>query len=79
MMNPTTMLELQKLVLESVAEDKMLFTKELQKSFQWLGYDDLYKLYYWSVGKFYGQYRNIIDCMFLGFDFQEVRMTFAPI
>ena len=76
-MNPTNMLELQKLVLESVVEDKQLFAKELQKSFQWLDYDDLYKLYFWSVGRFYGQCRTIIDCMFRGFDFYSPELKLA--
>jgi hypothetical protein len=71
-MNPTNMLELQKLVLENVYENKLLFEKELRKSFQWLGYEELLHLYYWATGKFNEQYCNIIDCVFKGFDFQNV-------
>jgi hypothetical protein len=70
-MNPTNMLELQKLVLENVCENRLLFEKELRKSFQWLGYDDLFNLYKWAVGKFNEQCRNIIDCVFVGFDFHN--------
>ena len=70
-MNPTNMLELQKLVLENVYENKSIFAKELQKSFQWLGYEDLYSLYNWAIGKFNEQYRKIIDCVYSAFDFQN--------
>jgi hypothetical protein len=70
-MNPTNMLELQKLVLENVYENKSFFVKELQKSFQWLDHEDLNILYRWAIEKFSEQYRKIIDCMFLGFDLQN--------
>ena len=70
-MYPTSMLELQKLVLENVFENKSLFAKELQKSFQWLEHDDLYVLYNWVIGKFNERYQNIINDVYLGFNFQD--------
>jgi len=70
-MNPTTMLELQKLVLESVYENKPLFTKELRKSFQWLDHEELSALYFWSIGKFNERCRNIINLAYAGFEFQN--------
>jgi hypothetical protein len=70
-MNPTNMLELQELVLENVYENKLLFTKELRKSFQWLEHDDLYVLYNWLIGKFNEQCENIINCIYSDFDFQH--------
>jgi hypothetical protein len=76
-MNPTNMLELQKLVLENVYEDKSLFAKELRKSFQWLDHEELYILYKWAVGKFNDGYQKIIDCVYLGFDFQNSNVTQA--
>ncbi len=76
-MNPTNMLELQKLVLEKVYENKFLFVKELQKSFLWLNQEDLYILYNWAIGKFNARYRNIINCVYLGFDFQKSMTTGA--
>ena len=69
-MSPKNMLELQKLVLENVYENKNLFEKELRKSFQWLDKDDLCKLYYWSIGNFNKQYHSLIDCVYSGFDLQ---------
>jgi len=65
------MLELQEFVLEKVCENKLLFVKELQKSFQWLDQDDLIKLYKWSIQTFNDRYRNIIDCVYAGFDLQN--------
>jgi hypothetical protein len=70
-MNPTNMLELQKLVLENVCESKPLFAKELRKSFQWLNHEELFILYNWAVEKFNEGYQNIIDCIYEGFDFQN--------
>jgi len=69
-MNPTNMLELQKLVLENVFENSNLFEKELRKSFKWLDKEDLCNLYYWSIGKFNERYHNLINCVYSGFDFQ---------
>jgi hypothetical protein len=70
-MSPSNMLELQKLVLENVYENKSLFEKELRKSFQWLGYDELLNLYNWATGKFNEQCCNIIECVFMGLGFQD--------
>ena len=70
-MNPTNMLELQKLVLENVYENEVLFEKELRKSFKWLEKDDLQKLYKWAIGKFSKGYHNIIDCVYSSFDFEN--------
>jgi hypothetical protein len=71
-MNPTNMLELQKLVLRNVWENHLLFEKELRKSFQWLDTDDLNNLYTWAIQKFNKQCRNIIDFVYSGFDFKAV-------
>ncbi len=68
-MYPSSMLELQKIVLENVYENKLLFAKELRKSFQWLEDDDSYVLYKWAVGKFNELYRNLINDVYLSFDF----------
>jgi hypothetical protein len=70
-MDPTNMLELQKLVLENVYENKVLFEKELRKSFKWLENEDLHKLYKWAIGRFNEGYFKIIDCVFAGFDFKN--------
>jgi hypothetical protein len=70
-MSPTNMLELQELVLENLYENNLLFEKELRKSFQWLGHDDLFILYNWAIGKFNEQCRNIINSVYSGFDFQN--------
>lgn len=70
-MNPTNMLELQKLVLENVSENKALFEKELRKSFKWLEYEDLQKLYKWAIGKFNDQYGKIIECVYLSSGIQN--------
>jgi hypothetical protein len=67
-MNPTNMLELQKLVLENVCENKIIFEKELRKSFKWLDKNDLNKLYKWAIRKFNGGYHNIINCVYSSFD-----------
>jgi hypothetical protein len=69
-MNPTNMLELQKLVLENVYENKLLFEKELRKSFKWLESEDLLILYKWAIGKFNEHYCKIINSVYSGFDFQ---------
>ena len=60
-MGPSNMLELQKLVLENVSGNKTLFEKELRKSLNWLGYDDLQKLYIWTYEKFSNKYGSIIE------------------
>jgi hypothetical protein len=67
------MLELQMLVLENVCDNRTLFEKELRKSFEWLGTEDLYVLYSWAIVKFRKQYNSLIDCVFLGFDFNTLR------
>jgi len=74
-MSPTNMLELQKLVLENVYEDVSMFAKELRKSFQWLNHDELFTLYKWAIGKFNNRYQKIIDCAYLGFDFQNSNIS----
>jgi hypothetical protein len=68
-MSPSNMLELQKLVLENVYENTMLFEKELRKSFKLLDRDDLNKLYYWAIDKFNRRY-NLINCVYMVFDFR---------
>jgi hypothetical protein len=70
-MTPSNFLELQKMVLENVFENKTLFEKELRKSFKWLGYEDLQKLYQWAIGKFHGQCGRIVECVYLSYGFQN--------
>jgi len=71
-MSPTNMLELEKLVLENVCDNKVFFEKELRKSFSLLEYDDLSRLYHWALEEFKGnRYYNIVKCVFLEFDFHE--------
>ena len=72
-MGPKSMLELQELVLENVSENNVLFEKELRKSFQWLGHEDLYILYNWAIGKFNKQCHHIINMVYSGFDFQSLQ------
>ena len=70
-MKPTTMLELQKLVLENVYQNAIIFEKELYKSFKWLGTDDLRKLYKWAIAKFDKRNRKIVNRVYLSFEFQS--------
>lgn len=70
-MTPSNFLELQKLVLVNVYENKSLFEKELRKSFKWLGYEDLQKLYKWATITFNEQYCKIVECVFMSFGFQN--------
>jgi len=71
-MSPLNMLELQKLVLKNVYENKILFEKELRKSFKWLCKADLHILYTWAVGKFDEECCNIVNYVYSGFDFQNL-------
>jgi hypothetical protein len=71
-MNSINMLELQKLVLKNVYKDKILFEKELLKSFEWLCKADLVKLYRWAVRKFDEECCNIVNSVYSGFDFQDL-------
>jgi hypothetical protein len=77
-MTPSNFLELQKLVLENVAENKALFEKELRKSFKWLGFDELQNLYLWAIGTFNEQYGRIIECVYVsyGISFENRNGTF---
>ena len=70
-MSPTNMLELQKLVLENVCENKYLFEKELRKSFNLLEYDDLSRLYYWAIEEFKERYYSLINCVYMDLDFRK--------
>lgn len=74
-MTPSNILELQKLVLENVYENKALFEKELRKSFKWLDYDDLKKLYKWAIARFDIKYGKIIDCVYMGFGFLNLNLN----
>jgi hypothetical protein len=71
-MIPRNMLDLQKLVLENVYENGVLFEKELRKSLKWLVKADLLKLYNWAIEKFDEECCNIINCVFSDFDFQNL-------
>lgn len=65
-MEPSNMLELEKLVLENVSEDQSLFEKELRKSFKFLTEEDLTNLYVWSIEKFNNRYQSLIKFVFSG-------------
>ena len=69
-MNASNFLELQMMVLENVSESQSLFEKELRKSFNWLGKDELQRLYNWAKEKFNEKYSKLIDCVYAGFGFQ---------
>ena len=56
-----TMLDLQKLVLQNVAEDKRLFKKELRKSMEWLNSDELSELSDWLRENFRDTHFDVIE------------------
>ena len=58
------MLELQKFVLQQVADDRALFKKELQKSNLWLTSDELELLRDWVLNQYGDIYADIIQDVF---------------
>ncbi len=59
-----TMLELQKIVLRGVKENRKLFKKELEKSLQWLTTNEVNQLYKWLVNNFSDSHHNVIEEVF---------------
>jgi len=59
------MLEHQKSVLRAIAENPVLFRKELEKSFKWLSNQEVKKLLVWIDTEFNGQYHQLSHHLFL--------------
>jgi len=55
------MLEYQMLILRKVSFDKLLFKKEIKKSFKWLTSQELNTLYKWLKDNFTNSYDDVID------------------
>jgi hypothetical protein len=60
------MLELQKLVLQQVSDQKELFKKELQKSLKWLNSEEIVMLKEWVLNQFSNRYMDMINETFYG-------------
>ena len=58
------MLDHQKMILENVMHDKILFEKELIKSIKWLEANDVQKLQRWLQTSFWESHRKIIQKVF---------------
>jgi len=63
------MLDYQKEVLEKVSFDQELFTKELQKSYQWLDSSELSELLLWVSNNFKQKPFIVLDNSFGKSDF----------
>ena len=63
------MLDYQKEVLEKVSFDQELFTKELQKSYQWLDSSELSELLLWVSNNFKQKPFIVLDNSFVKSDF----------
>jgi len=59
------MLEHQKSVLRAVAENPVLFRKELEKSFNWLSDQEVRMLLVWLDAEFNGRYHQLSHHLFL--------------
>lgn len=59
------MLELQKFVLQQVADNSALFKKELQKSFMWLRSEEIELLRVWVMEQYGNNHQDIINEVFL--------------
>lgn len=59
------MLELCKEILEKVSFDKYLFQKELQKSLNWIGSEEIRNFRAWVMQKFGGMYPDVIQTAFV--------------
>jgi hypothetical protein len=64
MIQPQSILELQKQVLLRVCEDKIKFKKELQKAFGWLSSNELIQLRRWVKDNYGFTHRDIISEVF---------------
>ncbi len=58
------MLELQKLVLQNVSDDKDLFKKEIVKSFKWLKSYEIYQLHKWLKENYGNTHKEVISDAF---------------
>lgn len=58
------MLEMCKQLLRGVSIDKELFTKELQKSLQWLSESEIPQLKDWCILEFRDQYADVLQHVF---------------
>jgi hypothetical protein len=62
------MLELQKLVLQQVSDQKELFKKELLKSLKWLNSEEIVMLKEWVLNQFSNRYMDMINETFYGIE-----------
>ncbi len=58
------MLEHQKMILQNVMHDDLLFEKELTKSIKWLEANDVHELQRWLQTKFWKSHKEIIQKVF---------------
>ena len=72
MIQPQSMLELQKLVLLQVSEDKSLFKKELKKSFGWLGSSEIFQLHRWVKENYGNTHHEAISEVFRNLNYSFV-------
>jgi hypothetical protein len=63
--NIQTMLELCKEILVKVSFDKYLFQKELQKSINWIGSEEIRNFRTWVLSKFGRMYPEVIQSAFI--------------
>ena len=59
------MLELCKEILVKVSFDKYLFQKELQKSLNWIGSEEMKKFRTWVLNRFGRMYPDVIETAFV--------------
>ena len=58
------MLNHQKMVLQKVMHDEVLFEKELTKSIKWLESEDVQELQNWLRTNFWESHKNVIQRVF---------------
>ncbi len=63
-MSEIKMLDHQKMILQNVMHDKLLFEKELLKSIKWLETNDAQKLQTWLQTSFWESHKEIIQKVF---------------
>ena len=63
-MSEIKMLDHQKMILQNVMHDDLLFEKELTKSIKWLEANDVHKLHSWLQTSFWKSHQKIIQKVF---------------
>ena len=58
------MLDHQKMILQNVMNDELLFEKELTKSIKWLEANDVHELQSWLQTSFWKSHQEIIQKIF---------------